>query len=177
MAGTRGQDDVVIRQRVPTDDAAISYLNEAAFGGSYESRLIEDLRAGGLAAIELVAEEETAIVGHILFGALSVTLDGEEVRTLALAPMSVRPDRQQIGIGSALVRQGLDLARHREWEAVMVLGHADYYPRFGFSAAVAARLQAPFSGPAFMALELASGALSGRLGRVVYPPAFGLGPG
>src|SRR5882757_8298422 len=85
-----------------------------------------------------------------------------------------RPDRRRRGIGSALVRGGLDLARARDWRAVIVLGHQGYYPRFGFSAALAHPLKAPFSGDAFMALELAPGALQGEEGRVTYPPAFGV---
>jgi len=72
------------------------------------------------------------------------------------------------------VRGGLDLARACDWRAVIVLGHQGYYPRFGFSAALAHPLKAPFSGDAFMALELAPGALQGEEGRVTYPPAFGI---
>ena len=78
------------------------------------------------------------------------------------------------GIGSALVRAGLDLARSRDWRAVIVLGHKGYYPRFGFSAALAHPLRAPFSGDAFMALELAPGALLGEEGHVTHPPTFGV---
>jgi putative acetyltransferase len=96
------------------------------------------------------------------------------VRTLALAPMAVQPHRQRHGIGSALVRAGLQRARERGWQAVIVLGHHDYYPRFGFSAALAQPLEAPFSGASFMALELDPGALQGSAGRVVYPPPFGI---
>jgi len=174
MAGACSEDDVVIRERQPADDAAIRRLNDQAFSGSYESRLVEDLRAAKLAAVELVATEGTAIVGHILFSQLAVTLGAKAVPALTLAPMSVRPDRQRLGIGSALVRAGLDLARRREWHAVIVLGHPDYYPRFGFSAELARPIKAPFSGDAFMALELMPGALPGGDGLVVYPPAFGL---
>jgi putative acetyltransferase len=85
----------------------------------------------------------------------------------------VRPDRQRRGIGGALIRAGLDRARGEGWEAVIVLGDPAYYPRFGFSAAQACHLAAPFSGEAFMALALRPGALDG-VGRVVYPPAFDL---
>src|SRR5437867_480827 len=123
MAGTRGQDDVVIRERTPADDAAIRRLNDSAFGGSAESQIIDELRAAGLAAIELVACDRILITGHILFSALAVTLDGKPVRALSLAPMSVRPDRQHHGIGSALVPAGLDRARQRGWQAVIVVGH------------------------------------------------------
>jgi putative acetyltransferase len=165
---------VEIRGRTAADDAAIRQLNDDTFGGHYESRLIEDLRAAGLDAVELVAVENDDIVGHILFSVLATTIDRQTVPALALAPMAVRPDRQRRGVGSALVRAGLDLARDRDWRAVIVLGHKGYYPRFGFSAALARPLETPFSGDAFMALELAPGALRGEKGRATYPPAFGV---
>lgn len=179
MAGPRRQDDVVIRERKSSDDDAIHRLNDAAFGGADESRLVEDLRAADLAAVELVAVEGTAIegtaiVGHILFSPLAVTRGKETIRALALAPMSVQPDRQRRGIGGALVRAGLDLARIRDWQAVFVLGHPDFYPRFGFSAACARPFKAPFAGDAFMALEIVPGALAGGDGQVVYPTAFSI---
>lgn len=163
----------MIREEAAADQAAVAALNDAAFGGSEESALVERLRAAGLATISLVAVESEGLVGHLLLSPLGVEVDGRPVRALALAPMAVAPDRQRQGIGSALVRAGLRLAGERGWEAVVVLGHPDYYPRFDFSAALAERLQAPFSGPAFMALELVPGALSGGQGRVVFPPAFG----
>jgi len=164
--------DVVMREREPADDEAICRLNHAAFGSPIEAKIVEDLRKARLAAIELVAVEADVIVGHILFSALKVTFGEEMMPTLALAPMAVVPGRQRQGIGSDLVRHGLALARQREWWAVIVLGHPDYYPRFGFSAALAKPLAAPYSGDAFMALELVPSALSGAGGRVVYPPAF-----
>jgi putative acetyltransferase len=167
---------VVIRAREPADDLAILELNDAAFGGQFESRLVEDQRTAALAAVELVAIEQTVIVGHILFSALSVTFGEKPIRALALAPMSVRPDRQRHGIGGALVRTGLERAGERGWQAVVVLGHPEYYPRFGFSAELARMLEAPFTGDSFMALELVPGALRGADGRVVYPPAFGIAP-
>ena len=89
--------------------------------------------------------------------------------------MAVWPDRQGRGIGSTLVRRGLDVLKRRGIAAVIVLGHESYYPRFGFSAALARKLAAPFSGEAFMALELTPGALAGERGTVRYPAAFGLG--
>ena len=163
-----------IRSRQPADDAAIAAVNDLAFGGPAESRLVAALREAIATAIELVATEETVIIGHILFSVLAVTVDERPVTTLALAPVAVLPDRQRIGIGSALIRAGLARARSDGWEAAIVLGHPDYYPRFGFSAALAQPLVAPFAGDAFMALALREGALHGRTGRVVYPPAFGV---
>src|ERR1700752_2951175 len=102
--GPRHADDVLIRECVPTDDEAIRHLNDAAFGGSYESQLVGDLRAAGLAMIELVAVEHGAITGHVLFSQLAVAVGDRQIRALSLAPMSVRPDRQHRGIGSRLVR-------------------------------------------------------------------------
>lgn len=178
MGRPRRGHDVVIREREPADDDAIRHLNDTAFGGTDESKLIGDLRAARLAAVELVAVEDNEIVGHILFSALATTMGPEPIPTLALAPVAVRPDRQRSGIGSELIRTGLTLARQREWWAVIVLGHPEYYPRFGFSAELARQLKAPFSGEAFMALELVPGALGGadgsEEGLVVYPPAFGI---
>lgn len=163
---------MVIRERTPADDGAIRRLNDAAFGSTGESRLIEDLRAAGLVAVELVAVDLT-VDGHILFSVLDVTVGAAAVRALALAPMAVQPRLQRRGIGTALVRAGLSRARERGWRAVIVVGHPDYYPRFGFSTALAQPLASPFSGEAFMALELEPGALKGGAGRVVYPSAFG----
>ncbi len=167
---------VTIRRRVPTDDDTIRRLNDAAFGGTAEAKLIADLRAAGLAVIELVASDQDEIVGHILFSRLAVASNGKPVEALALAPMAVWPDRQRQGVGSALVRAGLDIARNDSWRAVIVLGHATFYPRFSFSAERARHLKAPFRGNSFMALELAPDALDGADVSVVYPPAFGLTP-
>ena len=142
----------MIRDRQPADDEAIRRLNDAAFGGTYESQLVADLRAKRLAAIELVSVDGTDVIGHILMSTLDVTVDGKPVRSLALAPMSVQPGRQRQGIGSALVHGALGRAQQQGWQAVIVLGHPGFYPRFGFSAAFARPLASPFSGDAFMAL-------------------------
>jgi putative acetyltransferase len=163
-----------VRNRRAEDDDAIRALNDAAFGGTYESTLIDGLRSAKLDAIELVATDDREIVGHILFSTLQVELTERSVRALALAPMAVHPARQRSGIGSVLVRAGLDRARDTGWQAVIVLGHKAYYPRFGFSAARAHHLAAPFHGDSFMALDLSPGALDGSGGRVVYPAPFGI---
>ena len=93
---------------------------------------------------------------------------------MALAPLAVRPEYQRRTIGGQLIRRGLDLLRARGETIVIVLGHPDYYPQFGFSHEKARRLDSPFRRDAFMAMELESGALNGIHGRVVYPAAFGL---
>jgi putative acetyltransferase len=94
---------------------------------------------------------------------------------LALAPLAVLPARQRQGVGSLLVREGLRASAAQGHRVVVVLGHPGYYPRFGFSAALARPLKAPFSGEHWMAAELVSGALAGVAGEVRYPPPFGLG--
>lgn len=164
----------IIRTVGPADAETIAALNRAAFGGEEEVGIVERLRSDGLVAVEMVAEQGGLIVGHILLSWLPTMLDGRAVKALALAPMAVRPGLQKQGIGGRLIVAALDQARAAGAEAVIVLGHPDYYPRFGFSAALAQNLASPFSGEAFMALELVPGALAGRQGSVSYPSAFGL---
>lgn len=164
----------MIRAAKPADAEAIAALNRVAFGGEDEVGIVERLRRDGLVAVELVAGQGGEISGHILLSWLPTTMDGHSVKALALAPMAVRPGLQKQGIGGRLIAAALGEARAAEAEAVIVLGHPDYYPRFGFSAALAQNLASPFSGEAFMALELLPGALTGKQGSVSYPSAFGL---
>lgn len=163
-----------IRAANPADADAIAALNRAAFGGEEEVGIVERLRRDGLVAVELVAGRDGAIIGHILLSWLPTTMDGSAVKAMALAPMAVRPEFQKQGTGGRLIAAALHEAKAAGAEAVIVLGHPGYYPRFGFSAALARSLASPFAGEAFMALELVPGALSGRLGSVCYPAAFGL---
>ena len=163
-----------IRPEAPSDQPEVAALLQAAFGGDYERELVSRLRSDGLVAVALVAEAEQQIVGHIVLSWLPTQVDGRPVRALALAPVAVRVDHQRRGIGSRLIKAALAAGERAGAQAVILLGHPSYYPRFGFSADLAAKLASPFSGPAFMALELAPGALSGAAGAVAYPPAFGL---
>src|SRR5207247_5267229 len=118
--------------------------------------------------------ENDEIVGHIMFSELPIETDQGVLVAVSLAPMSVHPRCQRRGIGSALVRQGLELCRERGKSAVVVVGHPGYYPRFGFSAELARNLAGPFSGDAWMALELRVGALDGVNGTVRCPEACGI---
>jgi putative acetyltransferase len=163
---------VVIRLERRGDEDAVRAVHRLAFGRDDEGRLVDALRAGGFDRVALVAEEEGRIVGHVLFSALPIVTPSAAIDALALAPLAVVPDRQRVGIGSALVRDGLRAARDDGHRIAIVLGHPDYYPRFGFSAARAERLASPYAGPAFMALELVPGALDGVVGEVRYPPPF-----
>ena len=105
---------------------------------------------------------------------LTVRVEGRPPRAVALAPLAVLPERQRQGIGSRLVAASIEAARGLGVEAIVVLGHPAYYPRFGFSAAAAQQLASPFSGNAFMALGLVPNSLAGKKGSVHYPSAFGI---
>jgi putative acetyltransferase len=154
--------------------AAVAALNRAVFGRDAEGGLVSRLREGGLILVELAMLDQDEVVGHILFSRLIVDIDGRVVTAASLAPMSVQADRQRKGIGAELVREGLAALRAQDCEVIIVLGHPAYYARFGFSAALARKLAAPFKGEAFMAMELTPGSLAGHSGSVSYPTAFGI---
>src|SRR5262249_17819848 len=121
----------------------------------------------------LVAEKDEQVVGHILFSDLTIITKAGTVPALALAPMAVLPECQNRGIGSALVRRGLEVCKEQGHRIVAVLGHPHFYLRFGFSAQLASTLASPFGGEeSWMALELVPGALADVRGRVDYPPPF-----
>ena len=159
----------MIRLARPADHAAIAQINDDAFGGPDESRIVATLRADGDMLFELVWETEGEICGHNAFSRLwadSVNLYA------ALAPMSVRPGLQRTGLGSRLVTAGTEMAKEFGAHGVLVLGHVDYYPRFGFSREAALKVASPYSkSPAFMALALQDGAFDAPLA-VAYPDAF-----
>lgn len=167
----------LIRPETPADVAAIYAVNQQAFAGRQaEPGLVDAIRtsAGFIPQLSLVAEHNGAIIGHILFSRIHIQTDNGLLPTLALAPLAVLPEYQRQGIGSALVRRGLQECQRLGQAVVIVLGSASYYPRFGFSAGLAKALECPFGncGEAWMALEIIPGALAGVRGRVVYPPAF-----
>lgn len=158
---------IAVRAVRADDAAAIWRVEQAAFGRDGEADLVDRLRADGEVQVELVAEADGEVVGHILFSRLAIG----PITGAALAPVAVAPARQSLGIGSALISDGLQRCRELGVPAVVVLGHPNYYPRFGFDRRLASRLESPFAGPSFMALELTPGALAGG-GAVRYAPAF-----
>jgi putative acetyltransferase len=167
---------ITIRPETAEDYAAIAEVNRLAFGQEDEARLVEALRRSPdfIAELSLVAVEAGRVVGHILFSPVVIETKDGPVPALALAPMAVRPEVQNQGIGSELVRDGLERCRSLGHKIVVVVGHPGYYPRFGFSPARAQGLEAPFPVPdeAFLALELVPGALDGVAGMVKFPPPF-----
>ena len=175
-------DKLLLRPESSEDQGEIHLINEAAFGRPDEADLVNRLRAEGVVLASLVAEDERAearqgdkrIVAHILFSRMSIETGAGRVPAVALAPMAVLPQWQRRGIGGKLIRYGLDLLRERGERIVIVLGHPDFYPRFGFSTDKARFLESPFPPEAFMALVLQPGALDGVRGHVRYAAAFGL---
>jgi putative acetyltransferase len=153
----------------------IAAVTIAAFARQYgagdgEAALIAGLRADGDVVAELVALEDGHVVGHAMFSRLVV--DPAERKIAALAPVCARIDRQNSGIGSALIRAGLDACRAQGFDAVAVLGDPGYYARFGFSREAARALGSEYSGDHFQALALKAGALQGRRWTLTYPRAF-----
>jgi putative acetyltransferase len=169
---------LVVRPERPDDHAAVYHVNELAFGRRVEADLVERVRAAGRAVVSLVAEEAGRVVGHILFSPVSIESPAGRHPAVGLAPMAVLPDRQRRGIGASLVRRGLEECRRQGRERVVVLGHPEYYVRFGFVPASRFGIRCEYDAPdeAFMALALRPGALGGCPGTAVYAPEFaGLG--
>jgi putative acetyltransferase len=163
---------IAIRPEDAGDVAAVRQVNERAFGTKAEADLVGAVR-GSDGSISLVATVRGALVGHIMF--TPVTLDeATAVRVAGLAPMSVLPEHQRAGVGTHLVRAGLAACREQGYGAVVVVGHPEYYPRFGFTPADAYRLRCEFAVPreAFMVHVLAAQVLPHLAGIVRYRPEF-----
>ena len=162
-----------IRPERAADIPSIHALNRAAFETSTEADLVDALRERANPIISLVADEGGSIVGHILFSPITLPAHAEP-KIMGLAPMAVLPARQRQGIGSALVRAGLEHCAQLGCSAVVVLGHAEYYPRFGFVPASRFSIGCEYDVPdqVFMALELEPGILRGKSGTIRYHAAF-----
>ncbi|MEG4327347.1 N-acetyltransferase [Microcoleus sp. AT3-A2] len=158
------------------DLEAVRNINIAAFGRQNEANLVDRLR-GIASTFSFVAVQSDRIVGHIFFS--PVVVEGKCSRNLSiqgLAPVAVLPEYQRQGIGTLLIQEGLKECGRSGFQAVVVLGHPDFYPRFGFIPASRKSLKCEYDVPdeAFMVLELESGALQDCSGTVKYRSEFSL---
>ncbi len=164
---------MLIREEKKEDYDAVHAVNASAFETPAEANLVDVLREQARPVVSLVAENDGTIVGHILFS--PVTLSGHpSLRIMGLAPMAVLPEYQRKGVGSALVRAGLDRCRKHGFGAVVVLGHPEFYPRVGFSPSTHFGIACEYevSEDIFMVLELQPGYLQGASGMIKYHTAF-----
>ena len=163
-----------VRAEHPGDEAGIRLVNEPAFGQKTEADLVDALRARDKLIVSLVAEHEGRIVGHIAFSRVTIDSEGRVLTGAGLAPMAVLPEMQGRGIGSMLVRDGLDRCREKAVDFVVVLGYPSYYPRFGFARASSFGIHCEYEAPdaAFMAIELRAGALVRAAGTARFEPEF-----
>jgi putative acetyltransferase len=172
----RGDSVIVIRAERAEDIAAVRRANDRAFGRPEEGAVVDLLRDACPDAVSLVADESGEILGHVLFSPVLVTREGKVIREgMGLAPLAVVPERQRQGIGSMLVRAGIDAMRERSGPFVIVLGHPSYYPRFGFMRASTRALVSQWNGTpdeAFMLLVLDECAMAGVSGVASYRNEF-----
>ena len=161
---------MILRPEAPPTGTR-STPSSAGIRTACEAALVRALRREAKPYLGLIAELEGRVVGQIAFS--PVLIEGGSPPALGLGPLAVEPGRQRSGIGSALVREGLRRCAALA-EIVVVLGHADYYPRFGFRSASerGLRYRSEVFDPSFFVLELAPGALSGVSGWVRYHEAF-----
>lgn len=165
---------IKIRPERPEDVDSISNVNEQAFGQKSEAELVEKLRKRGLLTISLVALKDGEIIGHIAFSPVAIGSESSSFEAIALAPMAVLPAYQRQSIGERLVRAGLEECRRLGQEVVVLVGHPDYYTRFGFFPAKSKGIACEFEVPdeAWMILELREGALAKRRGTARFQPEF-----
>jgi putative acetyltransferase len=169
--------NITIRPERPNDLPAIHDLIRVAFGRELEAEVVTKLRAsaGFLPGLSLVAEHGDQIIGHVMITELVFQSDaGRQVRSTILAPLAVLPSHQNQGIGDALSRAAIERSREAGYGSMILVGHPNYYPRFGFLPASTwgIRYATPIRDEVFMALELVPGALADAAGTVHLPAAF-----
>lgn len=172
---------ITIRQENIKDNNKVYDLIKEAFQDTIHSdkdehNLVNRLRKSEnyILELSLVALVNEEIVGHIMFTKLSIINKEEKYESLALAPLAVAPKYQKKGVGSRLIKEGLEIAKYLGYNSVVVLGSDEYYPSFGFKEAIKFEIKAPFEVPSknFMAIELKENSLNGVSGTVQYAKEF-----
>ena len=151
-----------------------AFLNEE-FSDKKEHELVKRIRECDAFIPELsIVAVDKEIVGHIMLSKITIEQGGTTVDSLALAPVSIAPSHQKKGIGGKLITAALEKAKELGYGSVVVLGHPEYYPKFGFERASQWNIKAPFEVPdeVFMAMELRENALESVEGIVQYSSAF-----
>ncbi len=163
-----------IREEQPSDIDKIWKLNSEAFETEVEANLVNSLRNSGCDYISLVAETDENVVGHILFTPVKLTENKNNLKIAGLAPMVISSQFQNKGIGSKLVNAGLEHCRSEGYDAVVVLGHPTYYPKFSFVPSIKYDIKSKYDVPddVFMILELKPGILKGHKGKIQYHEEF-----
>ncbi len=164
-----------IRADSSSDYERVHAIHAAAFGRPNEAQLVTALRSQASPTLSLVAETEDGVVGHVFFSPVTIESPRNAPPLGGLAPLAVDPEHQGKGIGSALVRAGLQQCPQRGWQAVFLVGNPAYYSRFGFVLAMPMGFNYgdPFFDRALQLIELTPSALRGCHGRVRYHDAFG----
>lgn len=165
---------LLIRPETAADITAIREVNESVFGQSAEADLVDALRQARKITLSLVAVEAKEVVGYLLFSPATIETPNGVVPALGLAPIAVTPTMQRRGIGSQLMRTGIDQCRQLAHQRIVVVGHPEYYRRFNFVRANKYGLRCEYDVPVenFMALELSAGAFANCAGLVKYAPEF-----
>ena len=169
--------DLTIRKETKGDAIDIGAVHDAAFKQEDEGRLVDRIRRGPhfIPELSLVAELDRKIIAHCLLSRIYIK-STQWIDTLGLAPVAVLPEYQHQGIGAMLIKHSLKVAKQEGHHSVIVLGHPEYYPKFGFVKASIYGIKCPFevADEAFMAIELTPDSLQNCSGEVCYPKEFGI---
>jgi putative acetyltransferase len=164
---------MTIRTETIQDIQAIDRVVVSAFPTNAEAALVHALRTAGKLRVSLVAEQSGRVVGHVAFSPVTLEPPHRSIHLLGLAPLAVLPEFQRQGIGSELIERGLEACRNLKIDSVVVLGHPEFYGRFGFRPASGFGLRNEYgAGDAFMAIELQMSCFAGVNALVKYAPQF-----
>ena len=166
---------IEIRKEIQSDYQSVREINDAAFGQSVEGNIVDKIRSACDESLSLVAIVEGNVVGHILFSPATIECEGKKIQGMGLGPMAVLPQYQRQGVGSMLVNEGIRILKESKIPFIVVLGHHDYYPRFGFQVASNYGLVPQWDGipdEAFMVILLNPSVMEKVRGQVKYRPEF-----